>query len=67
MYSIETDHIEMAGRVAPHTVKFVFISGTTLDVQCGVKLEAAVTWNQDADGFLQTLENTDTVKDPDNE
>ena len=61
---IETDYVEMADRVAPHTVTLVFISGTTLDVHCGVKSEAAATWNQDADGFLQTLENTDTVKDP---
>ncbi len=61
---IETDYIEMADRVAPHTVKLVFISGTTLDVHCGITSEATATWNQDADGLLQTLENTDTVKDP---
>jgi len=61
---IETNYIEMADKVAPHTVKLVFISGKTLDVHCGVKSNAAATWNQDAEGLLQTLENTDAVKDP---
>ena len=60
---IETNHIEMADKVAPHTVKLTFTSGTTLDVHCGVKSNAAATWNQDAEGLLQTLENTDRVKD----
>jgi len=60
---IETDYIEMADKVAPHTVKLVFISGKTLDVHCGVKSNTPATWNQDAEGLLQTLENTDRVKD----
>ena len=34
---IEVDHIEIAERVARHTVKLTFVSGTTLDVHCGVK------------------------------
>lgn len=62
---IETNYIEMAEKVAPHTVKLTFISGTTLDVHCGIKSDAPATWNQDANGLLQTLENTDAVKDPD--
>lgn len=60
---IEVDHIEFAERVAPHTVKLTFVSGTTLAVHCGVKSDVAATWNQDTDGFLQTLENTNAVKD----
>lgn len=59
---IETDYIEIAERVAPHTVKLYFRSGTVLDVHCGVKSNALATWNQDADGLLQTLENTDGVR-----
>ena len=59
---IETDHIECVERVAPHTVKVFFVSGKTLDVHCGIKSNAAATWTQDADGFIQTLQNTDAVK-----
>lgn len=62
---IETDHIEMADKVSPHTVKLVFISGTKLEVHCGVKSKAPATWNQDAEGLIQTLENTNVVKDLD--
>ena len=59
---IETDHIEMADRGAPHTVTLVFVSGTTLDVHCGVTSEAAATWNQVVNGLIQKLHNTDAVK-----
>ena len=59
---IETNHIEIAERVSPHTVKLIFTSGAVLDVHCGVKSKANATWNQDADGFIQTLHNTDAVK-----
>ena len=59
---IETDYIEYVERVASHTVKVFFVSGKTLDVHCGIKSDAAATWDQDADGFLQTLQNTDAVK-----
>lgn len=58
---VETNHIEMAERVAPHTVKLVFVSGNTLEVHCGISSNATATWNQDADGFIQTLQNTDRV------
>lgn len=59
---IETDHIEIVERVAPHTVKLFFVSGKVLDVHCGVKSDASAVWNQDADGLIQTLQNTDAVK-----
>lgn len=62
---IETNYIEIADKVAPHTVKLFFLSESTLDVHCGVKSEAPATWNQDAEGLLQTLENTDRVEDLD--
>ena len=64
---IETDYIERIQRVAPHTVKLIFISGTVLDVHCGIKSNAPATWNQDAEGFIQTLHNTDAVKTFNNE
>ena len=63
---IKVDHIEFADKVAPHTVKLVFVSETTLDVHCGIKSDRAATWNQDAEGFLHMLENTDAVKDSNN-
>ncbi|MDE0427023.1 MAG: hypothetical protein OXN25_19395 [Candidatus Poribacteria bacterium] len=59
---IETDYIEIIERVAPHTVKIFFVSGITLDVHCGIKSDASATWNQDADGFIETIHNTDAVK-----
>ena len=64
---IETDYIEIVERVAPHTVKLFFVSGKALEVHCGIKSEAAATWNQDADGFIQTMQNTDAVKHFDKE
>ena len=59
---IETDHIEIAERVAYHTVKLFFVSGQVLEVHCGVNSDALAVWDQDADGFIQTLHNTDAVK-----
>ncbi len=59
---IETDHIEIVERVAHHTVKLFFVSGKVLDVHCGVKSDAPAVWNQDADGLIQTLQNTDAIK-----
>ena len=59
---IETDYIEVVERVAAHTVKVFFASGKVLDVHCGIKSDAPAVWNQDADGFIQTIHNTDSVK-----
>ena len=59
---IETDYIEIAEQVTPHTVKLFFVSGQVLEVHCGVNSEASAVWNQYADGFIQTLHNTDAVK-----
>lgn len=59
---IETDYIEIAERISTHTVKLYFASGAVLNVSCGVKSNAPAAWNQDAEGFLQTLQNTDAVK-----
>ena len=59
---IETDYIEIAEQLSPHTVKLYFTSGAMLDVHCGIKSNAPATWNQDAKGFIQTLHNTDAVK-----
>ena len=58
-FLIETDYIEMAERLSPHNVKLYFVSGETLDVVCGAKTTAPATWDQDADGFIQTLHNMD--------
>ena len=59
---IETDYIEVVEWVAPHTVKIFFVSGKVLDVHCDIKSNAPAVWNQDADGLIQTLQNTDAVK-----
>ena len=59
---IETDHIETVERVALHTVKVGFVSGYVLDVHCGIKTTAPAVWDQDADGFIRTLQNTDSPK-----
>lgn len=61
---IETDYIESVERVASHTVKVFFVSGQVLDVHCGIKSNGPATWNQDADGFIQTIQGTDRAKDP---
>ena len=59
---IETDHIETVEKVSTHTVKIVFLSGYVLDVHCGIKSDARATWVQDADGLIQTMQNTDYPK-----
>ena len=59
---IETDHIETVEKVSTHTVKIAFVSGYVLDVHCGIKSATPALWHQDADGFIQTIENTDTLK-----
>lgn len=59
---IETDHIEAVEKVAPHTVKVYFVSGNTIDVVCGMKTTQPATWDMDADGFIQTIQNTDAVR-----
>ena len=59
---IETDHIETLEKVSTHTVKIGFVSGHVLVVHCGIKSTIPALWNQDADGFIQTIENTDTLK-----
>ena len=55
---IETDYIEIVEKVGPHTVKIVFVSGSTLEVHCGIRSSSSATWHQDAEGFIQTIENT---------
>ncbi|MDE0467637.1 MAG: hypothetical protein OYL97_11310 [Candidatus Poribacteria bacterium] len=59
---IETDYIEVVERVSPHTVKVFFVSGKVLDVHCGIKSNAAAFWDQDANGFIQTIHNTDAIQ-----
>ena len=61
-FLIETDYIEMVEQLSPHTVKLYFVSGEILDVVCGIKTTAPATWDQDADGFIETLQNTDFAK-----
>ena len=61
-FLIETDYIEMVEWLSPHTAKLYFVSGTTLDVVCGIKTTSPATWDQDADGFIETLQNTDVSK-----
>ena len=59
---IETDCIETAEILTTHTVRLNFISGYTLEVVCGLKSTHNAVWNQDADGFIQTIQNTDSYK-----
>ena len=59
---IETNHIERVERVSTYTVKVFFVSGNVLEVHCGIKSSARAIWDQDADGFIQTIHNTDAVK-----
>ena len=59
---IETDHIETVEKVSTHTVKLIFVSGYVLQVHCGIKSATPALWDQDADGFIQTIENTDYLK-----
>ena len=58
-FLIETDHIEVIEKAGPHTVKVGFVSGYILEVHCGIKTTALAVWDQDADGFIQTIQNTD--------
>ena len=59
---VETDYIETAERLTAHTVRLNFVSGDTLEVICGLKSTHLAVWNQDADGFIQTIQNTDSYK-----
>lgn len=59
---IETDHIETVEKISTHTVKIVFVSGYVLDVHCGIKTTTPAVWDQDADDFIQTIQNTDYLK-----
>lgn len=59
---IETDHIEIVERVSTYTVKVYFVSGNELEVHCGIKSSSRATWDQDADGFIQSIQNTDYPK-----
>lgn len=61
---IETDHIEMVKKVSPHSVKVFFISGNEIEVLCGIEGDSLSTWEQDANGFIQTIHNTDVLKLP---
>lgn len=58
---IETDYIEIVEKLTEHTVRLNFVSGYTLEVVCGVKSNHRAFWSQDATGFIQTLQNTDSV------
>ena len=59
---IETDYIETVEKISTHTVKIGFVSGFELTVHCGIRSEIPAVWDQDADGFIQTIHNTDAVK-----
>ncbi len=59
---IETDHIETVEKLSPHTVKVFFVSGRTLEVVCGIRSTTPAVWDQAADGFIQTIQNTDYPK-----
>ena len=58
-FLIETGYIEIVERLSDHTVKLFFVSGKSLDVVCGIKTTTAATWPQDADAFIQVLQNTE--------
>ena len=58
---IETDYIEIVEKLTAHTVRLHFVSGYILEVVCDVKSNHCAFWNQDADGFIQTLQSTDYV------
>ena len=55
---IETDNIEFVEWQSAHTVKIYFVSGYELEVVCGITTKHHAVWDQDADGFIQTLLNT---------
>ena len=59
---METDHIEVVEQLSPHTVRVYFVSGQTCEVVCGIKTTGPAFWEQDVEGFMQTIQNTDYVK-----
>ena len=63
-YLIETDHIEIVEWISQYNVKIYFVSGETLDVVCGIKTTAPANWDQDADAFIQMIQNTDFARFP---
>lgn len=63
---IETDNIEAVEKLTTHTVRLYFVSGYTLEVVCGLKSTHRAVWDQDADGLIQTLQNTDSYQKKEN-
>ena len=61
---IETDHIQTIEKLTAHTVGIIFVSGHKVEVVCGIKTTNAAVWDQDANGFLQTILNTDGIDTP---
>ena len=61
---IETDHIEYTQKLSSGMAKRYFTSGYTLDVVCGIKSTdpRAATFDRTAGQFLDTIENTDRLK-----
>ena len=59
---IETDHIESIERTSVHTVNIQMVSGQVIEVVCGVQTDAPTVWDQMAEGFIQTIQNTDYPK-----
>ena len=61
---IETDHIEYTQKFSSGSAKIYFTSGYTLDVVCGIKTSdsRAATFDGTAEQFLNTIENTDKLK-----
>ena len=59
---IETDYIEAVEQLSPHTVRIYFVSGHTFEVVCGIKTSGPAFWNQKVEGFMQTIQNTDSAK-----
>ena len=55
---IETDHIASIERTSVHTVNIQMVSGQVIEVVCGVKTDAPAVSDQMADGFIQTILNT---------
>ena len=59
---IETDHIASIERTSVHTVNIQMVSGQVIEVVCGVRTDAPAVSDQMADGFIQTILNTDYPK-----
>lgn len=59
---IETNHIESIERISVYTVNIHMVSGQVVEVVCGVKTDMPAVWDQMADGFIQTIQNTDYSK-----